>query len=131
VGPLVSFISLLTTQELTDTLLFVSRVSDRVCVPIDPSKVSSFDPAKVPTVGLLLRELGEAQKKVEGVAAAAASSGSMDVDDPSPTMGGRKKGEVRVCGEFSFVPLLFLRVRFTRVLASFSSLTDSSLLAFG
>ncbi|KAL7415673.1 prim-pol domain-containing protein [Mrakia frigida] len=68
--------------------------TNRVCVPIDPTKVSSFDPAKVPTVGLLLRELAEAQRKVEEVAAA--STSSMDVDDPTST-GGGKKGEVRVC----------------------------------
>ena len=29
----------------------------RVCVPVDPNRVDEFDPEKVPTVGLLLREL--------------------------------------------------------------------------
>lgn len=67
--------------------------SDRVCVPIDPAKVGSFDPAKVPTVGLLLRELGEAQKKAEEAVAAA----SMEVDPEDATP--RKKGDVRICGQ--------------------------------
>ncbi|KAJ9117308.1 hypothetical protein QFC20_000455 [Naganishia adeliensis] len=31
----------------------------RVCVPIDPSQIESFDPAGVPTVGQLLRELDQ------------------------------------------------------------------------
>jgi len=35
----------------------VHPATGRVCVPIDPTKVSDFDPEKVPTVGQLLREL--------------------------------------------------------------------------
>lgn len=29
----------------------------RVCVPVDPERIESFDPEKVPTVGQLLKEL--------------------------------------------------------------------------
>ena len=32
----------------------------RVCVPVDPERVDEFDPARVPTVGQLLRELDTA-----------------------------------------------------------------------
>lgn len=32
----------------------------RVCVPVDPDRVDDFDPERVPTVGLLLRELDKA-----------------------------------------------------------------------
>ena len=32
----------------------------RVCVPVDPSRIEEFDPAKVPTVGQLLKEIDEA-----------------------------------------------------------------------
>ncbi|KDQ06575.1 hypothetical protein BOTBODRAFT_70886 [Botryobasidium botryosum FD-172 SS1] len=35
----------------------VHPATGRVCVPIDPARVSDFDPEKVPTVGQLLREL--------------------------------------------------------------------------
>lgn len=31
----------------------------RVCVPVEPSQVDEFDPAGVPTVGQLLRELDQ------------------------------------------------------------------------
>lgn len=34
-------------------------ITGRVCVPVDPSEVESFDPAGVPTVGQLLRELDQ------------------------------------------------------------------------
>lgn len=33
----------------------------RICVPVDPAKVSEFDPMTVPTIGQLLEELGSAQ----------------------------------------------------------------------
>jgi DNA primase small subunit len=29
----------------------------RVCVPVDPSRIDEFDPASVPTIGQLLKEL--------------------------------------------------------------------------
>jgi len=32
----------------------------RVCVPVDPTRVEEFDPARVPTVGQLLKEIDEA-----------------------------------------------------------------------
>lgn len=32
----------------------------RVCVPVDPRTIDRFDPARVPTVGQLLRELDKA-----------------------------------------------------------------------
>jgi hypothetical protein len=32
----------------------------RVCVPVDPTRIEEFDPAKVPTVGQLLKEIDEA-----------------------------------------------------------------------
>jgi DNA primase small subunit len=32
----------------------------RICVPVDPERVDEFDPARVPTVGQLLRELDAA-----------------------------------------------------------------------
>ena len=32
----------------------------RVCVPVDPTKIDEFDPARVPTVGQLLKEVDEA-----------------------------------------------------------------------
>ena len=32
----------------------------RVCVPVDPTRVEEFDPAKVPTIGQLLKEIDEA-----------------------------------------------------------------------
>lgn len=32
----------------------------RVCVPVDPTRIDEFDPAKVPTVGQLLKEIDEA-----------------------------------------------------------------------
>ena len=32
----------------------------RVCVPVDPMKIEEFDPAGVPTVGQLLKEIDEA-----------------------------------------------------------------------
>jgi len=31
----------------------------RVCVPVDPTRIEEFDPAKVPTVGQLLKEIDE------------------------------------------------------------------------
>jgi DNA primase small subunit len=31
----------------------------RVCVPVDPTRVEEFDPARVPTVGQLLKEIDE------------------------------------------------------------------------
>ena len=37
----------------------VHPATGRVCVPVDPNKVSEFDPESVPTVGQLLRELNE------------------------------------------------------------------------
>lgn len=36
----------------------VHPATGRICVPIDPREVDSFDPEAVPTVGQLLRELG-------------------------------------------------------------------------
>lgn len=35
----------------------------KVCVPLDPSSVESFDPDSVPTVGQLLMELEEASRR--------------------------------------------------------------------
>jgi DNA primase small subunit len=32
----------------------------RVCVPVDPEKIDTFDPERVPTVGQLIRELNSA-----------------------------------------------------------------------
>lgn len=32
----------------------------RVCVPVDPTRIEEFDPARVPTVGQLLKEIDEA-----------------------------------------------------------------------
>lgn len=32
----------------------------RVCVPVDPTRIEEFDPAKVPTVGQLLKEIDDA-----------------------------------------------------------------------
>jgi len=32
----------------------------RVCVPVDPMRIEEFDPARVPTVGQLLKEIDEA-----------------------------------------------------------------------
>ena len=44
----------------------VHPATGRVCVPVDPEKVSEFDPEKVPTVGMLLRELDEALGRDDG-----------------------------------------------------------------
>jgi len=38
----------------------------RVCIPVDPAKVESFDPSKVPTVGQLLHELDTATDAEKG-----------------------------------------------------------------
>lgn len=96
----------------------LSLLPDRVCVPIDPSKVASFDPAKVPTVGLLLRELGEAQRRVES----AASAASMEVDSEDATP--RKKGDARICGQSQPRPAYVLAASSLTFVCCDSSISD-------
>jgi len=58
-----------------DPTIPADRMVGRVCVPINPSLVSEFDPDAVPTVGDLLNELdripsdageNEGKRRIEG-----------------------------------------------------------------
>eukprot|EP00437_Effrenium_voratum_P011905 CAMPEP_0181449956 /NCGR_PEP_ID=MMETSP1110-20121109/27929_1 /TAXON_ID=174948 /ORGANISM="Symbiodinium sp., Strain CCMP421" /LENGTH=435 /DNA_ID=CAMNT_0023574165 /DNA_START=45 /DNA_END=1352 /DNA_ORIENTATION=- len=52
-------------NHLLKSPFVVHPKTGRVCVPIDPDRLDDFDPAKVPTIGLLVEELqkiGDVQK---------------------------------------------------------------------
>lgn len=55
----------------------------RVCVPVDPTRVATFNPEKVPTVAQLLRELDMFEKTKAKIAKEAAEKGdeAMVVDE--------------------------------------------------
>ena len=48
----------------------------RVCVPVDPRTVDKFDPARVPTVQQLLRELDSASASAPATTAESAEGGA-------------------------------------------------------
>ena len=50
----------------------------RVCVPVDPRTVDKFDPARVPTVQQLLRELDTASASAPAATAEPAEGGSVE-----------------------------------------------------
>ena len=59
----------------------------RVCVPVDPRTVDKFDPARVPTVQQLLRELDSAS------ASAAPTAASRETGDDGAGAGAGASGE--------------------------------------
>ena len=65
----------------------VHPATGRICVPVDPREVDSFDPEVVPTVGQLLRELdalGDGEGATEGNQPS--SSGKQVCYPPFPTL---------------------------------------------
>merc|ERR1712196_678507 len=46
-------------NHLLKSPFVVHPKTGRVCVPIDPSNIDKFDPAKVPTIGKLVEELNK------------------------------------------------------------------------
>ncbi len=60
--------------------LILSSHAGRVCVPVNPAEVDHFDPASVPTVGQLLRELD--RPTTEGTGEEAGGSPRVKVSRP-------------------------------------------------
>jgi DNA primase small subunit len=54
------------TNHLLKSPFCVHPKTGRVCVPIDASKVREFDPLKVPTLAVLMKELDEYEKNEGG-----------------------------------------------------------------